>query len=60
MKKTFKKFEPLNESAKSTVQLLLDRGGHVLVDRKEYIEIQRLESVAKVDRLGRVEWRPQS
>jgi hypothetical protein len=60
MKKTFKKFEPLNESTRSTVQLLLDRGGYVLLDRKEYIEIQRLESVARIDQLGRVEWRSRS
>lgn len=53
----FKKFQPLNDSTKNTVELLINRGGHVVVDRKDYIEIRRLESIARVDNLGRVEWR---
>lgn len=53
----FKKFQPLNDSTRNTVELLINRGGHVVVDRKDYIEIRRLESIARVDNLGRVEWR---
>lgn len=57
MNTQFKKFQPLNDSTKNTVELLINRGGHVVVDRKDYIEIRRLESIARVDNLGRVEWR---
>ena len=48
----FKKFQPLNDSTRNTVELLINRGGHVVVDRKDYIEIRRLESIARVDNLG--------
>ena len=57
MNTQFKKFQPLNDSTKTTVELLINRGGHIVVDRKDYIEIRRLESIARVDNLGRVEWR---
>jgi hypothetical protein len=60
MEKLFKKFEPVNQSVLPTIELLIKRGGRVILDRKDYIEIQRLESVARIDRLGRVEWRSQS
>lgn len=58
MNTQFKKFQPLNDSTKTTVELLINRGGRIVNERKDYIEIQRLESIARVDQLGRVEWRP--
>jgi len=58
MKTQFRKFQPLNDSTKNTVELLINRGGRIVNERKDYIEIQRLESIARVDQLGRVEWRP--
>jgi hypothetical protein len=53
----FKKFQPLTDQTKNTVNLLLARGGRIITERKDYIEIQRLESIARIDQLGRVDWR---
>jgi hypothetical protein len=53
----FKKFQPLTDQTKNTVSLLLERGGQIIFERKDYIEIQRLESIARIDQLGRVDWR---
>ena len=60
MEKKFKKFEPMSFTANQKIDELVKRGGKIISEHREYILIQRLESVAKVDRLGRVEWRPQS
>lgn len=42
--------------AADLVRDLTVRGGMIITDRKEYIEIRRLDSVARIDQLGRVEW----
>lgn len=55
---TYKKFQPTTFVAVNTIRNLLSRGGQITIDHKDYVEIRRLESVAKIDRLGRVEWRP--
>jgi hypothetical protein len=54
----FKKFEPLNENAKIKINELISKGGNLIVDKKDFVEIQRYQSIAKIDNQGRVEWRP--
>ncbi len=53
----FKKFEPLHNSAKLKIQELIIREGKIINDTKTFVEIQRLNSIAKVDQWGRVDWR---
>jgi len=53
----YKKFQPMTPAAASHVRELLTRGGIIVKDSKDYIEIKRQESIAKIDNLGRVEWR---
>lgn len=53
----FRRFEPLHDAARARIQELLSRGGRIIVERREYIEIQRYQSRAKIDQWGRVEWR---
>lgn len=55
----FKRFEPVAPAATIKIKELLERGGSVIVERRDFIEILRLQSVAKVDQFGRVEWRQQ-
>ena len=56
---TFKKFQPMTLNAGKLVQDLITRGGTILVDKKEFVLVKRMQSVAKVDQYGRVEWRPE-
>lgn len=56
-KQLLKKFEPLSQNATAQINELISRNGKVLVETKTYVEIQRFESVAKIDQWGRVEWR---
>lgn len=39
------------------VNELLTRGGTIISEKKEFIEIKRMQSIAKIDQYGRVEWR---
>lgn len=55
--KKFKKFEPLSFEAETKVNELIKRGGRIITEKREYIEISRLQSIAKIDQHGRVEWR---
>ena len=58
MTKIWKKFEPLAyHTAENKIKFLLDRGGRIVNERKEFVEIQRQDSIAKIDQWGRVEWR---
>ncbi len=59
MQKQFKKFEPMSLTATQKINELLQRGGILIVERKDYVEIKRISSIAKVDQWGRVEWRPE-
>lgn len=59
MQKQFKKFEPMSLTATQKIEELLKRGGVLIVERKDYVEIKRIASIAKVDQWGRVEWRPE-
>lgn len=56
MNNAYKRFQPATMQASDLVRDLTVRGGMIITDRKEYIEIRRLDSVAKIDQLGRVEW----
>lgn len=56
MNNAYKRFQPSTMKAADLVRDLTVRGGMIITDRKEYIEIRRLDSVAKIDQLGRVEW----
>ena len=53
-----KHFEPINILAKQMITDLVKRGGEVITVRKDFVEIKRQQSVAKIDQHGRVEWRP--
>lgn len=57
MKLEFRKFEPISNNASIKIQDLLSRGGHVIKEKREYVEILRYQSIAKIDQHGRVEWR---
>ncbi len=46
-------------NAGKLVQDLITRGGTIVVDKKEFVLVKRMQSVAKVDQYGRVEWRPE-
>lgn len=54
---TFKRFEPLSEVAKFKILDILNRGGTLVKEKREYVEISRYQSIAKIDQYGRVEWR---
>lgn len=53
----FIRFEPLHKQAKVNIDELIKRGGLIIVEKREYVEIKRYESIAKIDQWGRVEWR---
>lgn len=54
-----KKFEPATPVAKIKISELVQRGGIIIEDRREYVEVKRLQSIAHIDQYGRVEWRPE-
>jgi hypothetical protein len=56
MNNAYKRFQPATIKAADIIRELTVRGGMIITDREEYVEIRRLESVAKIDQLGRVEW----
>jgi hypothetical protein len=56
MEKKFKKFEPMSNTAKEKIDELLKRGGIMVKEQRDYVLIQRMESLAKVDQFGRVDW----
>lgn len=56
MSTKFKKFEPMSPTAQQRIEELLKRGGTIVNERRDYVVIQRLESLAKIDQYGRVEW----
>ena len=39
------------------VDELLKRGGTIILEKREFVEIKRMQSIAKIDQYGRVEWR---
>lgn len=53
----FKRFVPIAPAAKIKIKELLDRGGSVVTEKREFIDIERFQSVARIDQHGRVEWR---
>lgn len=57
MNNAYRRFQPITSGAADVVRSLTTRGGVIIVDKKEYIEIRRMESIARIDQLGRVEWR---
>lgn len=57
LEKKYKKFEPMTPSVNTTINDLIKRNGQVISETKTFVEIQRLNSIAKIDQWGRVEWR---
>jgi len=57
MELKFKKFEPASQVAKIKISELVQRGGIIIEDRRDYVEIKRQQSIAHIDQFGRVEWR---
>jgi len=57
MEVKFKRFVPITPTATIKIKELLARGGSVVVEKREFIDIERLQSVARIDQQGRVEWR---
>lgn len=56
--KSLKKFQPLSKDATGRIDELIKRNGKLISETKTFVEIQRYESIAKIDQWGRVEWRP--
>ena len=56
MKTKFKKFEPMTLTAQQRIDELVKRGGIIINERRDHVLIQRMESFAKIDQYGRVEW----
>ena len=56
MDKKFKKFEPMSNIANQKIDELIKRGGKIVSEYREYVLVQRLESIAKIDQFGRVVW----
>ena len=54
-----KKFEPATPVAKIKISELVQRGGVIIEDRRDYVEVKRQQSIAHIDQYGRVEWRPE-
>lgn len=54
----FKRFEPITLDAKIKINELIKRGGAIVAERREFIDIERFQSIARIDQKGRVEWRP--
>lgn len=53
----FKRFEPVAPMATVKVRELLQRGGNIVLEKREFVDVARLQSVARIDQHGRVEWR---
>ncbi len=60
MNKKFKKFEPMLPTANQKIDELVKRGGKIILEKRDHVLVQRLESVAKIDQYGRVEWMPEN
>jgi hypothetical protein len=58
--KKFKKFEPMLLTANQKIDELVKRGGKIILEKRDHVLVQRLESVAKIDQYGRVEWMPEN
>ena len=56
MNKKFKKFEPMLPTANQKIYELVKRGGKIILEKRDHVLVQRMESVAKIDQYGRVEW----
>ena len=54
----FKNFKPATSVATQKITELISRGGKLIKDSATKVEIKRLESIATIDDMGRVEWRP--
>ncbi len=52
----YKKFEPMSPTANQKIEELVKRGGIIVNERRDHVLIQRMDSVAKIDQYGRVEW----
>ncbi len=57
MELNFKRFEPVAPTATIKVKELLERGGNIILEKREFVDVVRLQSVARIDQHGRVEWR---
>jgi hypothetical protein len=57
MEVKFKRFVPIAPTATIKIKELLERGGSVVVEKREFIDIERYQSIARIDQHGRVEWR---
>jgi hypothetical protein len=57
MEYTFKKFMPISSVALIKIDELVKRGGTIITEKRDYVEIKRMQSIAHIDQHGRVEWR---
>lgn len=60
MDRKFKKFEPMSQTANQKIEELVKRGGVIISEKRDHVLVRRMESVAKIDQFGRVEWAPES
>ena len=47
-------------TANQKIDELVKRGGKIILEKRDHVLVQRLESVAKIDQYGRVEWMPEN
>ncbi len=57
MEQKFKKFLPIGQVALIKIDELVKRGGTIITEKREFVEIKRMQSIAHIDQHGRVEWR---
>ena len=57
MQNKFKKFMPIGQVALVKINELVQRGGEIITEKREFVEIKRMQSIAHIDQHGRVEWR---
>ncbi len=57
MEHKFKKFMPIGQVAIIKIDELVKRGGEIITEKREFVEIKRMQSIAHIDQHGRVEWR---
>lgn len=60
METKFKKFEPMAPVARQKIDELVKRGGTIISEKRDHVLVRRMESVAKIDQFGRVEWMPEN
>lgn len=46
----------MTQTAEQKIDEIVKRGGTIVTERRDHVIIERMESMAKIDQYGRVEW----